>query len=287
MTPVGFIGLGQIGTEMARRLLDWPAGLVVHDARPEAMTPLTDAGAEAASSPRDLAERAGIISVMVRDDAQVDEVLAGPSGILASASPGAVVAIHSTITDATAERLAGLAQPYGVSIVDAPVSGGAVGAQHGTLAVLAGGGAEAIERCRAPFGHWANHVMHAGPPGAGTRAKVARNLLHFVAFSAAAEAQRLAEAAGIDLTELGAVVRHSDAVTGGPGAIMLRPTTAPMAADDGLRPILGHARDLGTKDLGLAIELGDRLGVELPLARHALDNLESDLGLGKPGTEEA
>ncbi|MFF1613010.1 NAD(P)-dependent oxidoreductase [Amycolatopsis sp. NPDC058278] len=283
MKPVGFVGLGRMGAPMARRLLDWPGGLIVHDVRPEALEPFREAGARTADSPREVAASAGVISLMVRDDAQVEEVLSGPAGILETATPGTVVAIHSTIAAATATRLAETYRPRGIEIVDAPVSGGAPGAAKGDLAVMVGAGEKAFERCRDVFAHWAGHTMHAGPPGAGTRAKLARNLLHFVSFAAAAEAQRLAEAAGLDLVELGKVVRHSDAVTGGPGAIMVRGTTARITPDEGWYPIFSHVRDLGHKDLALAIELGAELDVDTPLARLALDRLAAGLGVAPEG----
>jgi 2-hydroxy-3-oxopropionate reductase len=191
----------------------------------------------------------------------------------------AIIAIHSTIGPGTAAELAARYAVAGIEIVDAPVSGGFMGAQDGRLAVMMGSSRAAYERCREPFGCFADLVLHLGPAGAGTQAKLARNLLHFVAFSAAAEAQRLAEAAGLDLRKLAGVVRHSDAVTGGPGSIMLRRTTAPMAPDDPLRPILEHVRALGEKDLSLALELGAQLGVDLPLAEHARGHFAAGLGL--------
>jgi 3-hydroxyisobutyrate dehydrogenase len=283
MKPVGFVGLGRMGAPMARWLLDWPGGLIVHDVRPEALEPFREAGARTADSPREVAATAEVISLMVRDDAQVEEVLSGPAGILETATSGTVVAIHSTIAAATATRLAETYRPRGIDIVDAPVSGGASGAAKGNLAVMVGAGDKAFERCRDVFAHWAGHTMHAGPPGAGTRAKLARNLLHFVSFAAAAEAQRLAEAAGLDLVELGKVVRHSDAVTGGPGAIMVRGTTARITPDEGWYPIFSHVRDLGHKDLALAIELGAELDVDTPLARLALDRLAAGLGVAPEG----
>jgi 3-hydroxyisobutyrate dehydrogenase len=287
MKPVGFIGLGQMGKPMARQLADWPGGLIVHDARPEAMTKFAEHGATAAASPREVAETAGVISVMVLDDDQVEQVVTGPAGLLETAGPGTVIAIHSTVRQATVARLAELTAQEGIHVVDAPVSGGAMAARNGSLAVMVGATDEAFQRCREPFEKWAGLVMHAGPPGAGTAAKLARNLLHFAAFTAAGEAARLAEAAGIDLVELGRVVRHSDSITGGPGAIMLRPTAAPVEPDDNWYPILSHVRGLGTKDLSLAIELGEVLGVELPLARLALDRLAGELGVPTPTEEDA
>ncbi|MFI6169577.1 NAD(P)-dependent oxidoreductase [Nocardia sp. NPDC051052] len=277
---IGFIGLGAMGAPMAKRLLDWPGGLTVCDVRAEAMQRYTEAGADAAASPAEVAEHATIISVAVVNDAQVRDVLTGPEGLLRSAAPGTVVAVHSTISDRTAEQLAAECTTHGVEFVDAPISGGAPGAKKGTLAVMVGGSDPAFEQVRPPFGCFADLVVHAGPVGAGTRMKLARNLVHFIAFTATTEAQRLAEAAGLDITLLGKVVRHSDAVTGGPGAIMLRDRTAPIEEGDFWLPILRHVRDLGEKDLSLALDLGARLDIALPLAELALEHLGPGLGVG-------
>ncbi|WP_067847234.1 NAD(P)-dependent oxidoreductase [Nocardia lijiangensis] len=274
---VGFIGLGNMGAPMAQRLLAWPGGLTVCDTRPEAVRPFAEAGAAVADSVARVAEEADVVSVAVLDDAQVRAVVAELSS---TAAPGTVIAVHSTIADRTAEELAVTCSERGLDLLDAPISGGAPGAKLGRLAVMVGGSAAAFERVREPFGCFADLVVHAGEVGAGTRMKLARNLLHFVAFGAATEAQRLAEAAGLDITTLGKIVRHSDAVTGGPGAIMLRDRTAPIEPDDFWLPILRHVRDLGEKDLGLALELGDRLDLDLPLARLALERLGPGLGVG-------
>jgi 3-hydroxyisobutyrate dehydrogenase-like beta-hydroxyacid dehydrogenase len=152
---------------------------------------------------------------------------------------------------------------------------------------MVGGAEAAVARCREPFGMWAELFVHVGPVGAGTKAKLARNLMHFVAFNAAAEAQRLAEASGISLRALAKVVRHTDAITGGPGAVMVRDHTAPIDPNDGLYPMMAHARDLGEKDLTLALALGDELSVDLPLARIALDRLGAGLGVPHTNSEPA
>ena len=151
--PVGFIGLGQMGTPMAIRLLGWPGGLVVCDVRAEATVELLGKGAQVAKTPAEVAAVAAVVSVMVLDDAQVEEVVCGPDGILAAGRPGVVVALHSTIVAGTAEALARRCAPHGVAIVDAPVSGGSMGAHEGTLAVLVGGDEAAVKRCRDPFGY--------------------------------------------------------------------------------------------------------------------------------------
>jgi 3-hydroxyisobutyrate dehydrogenase-like beta-hydroxyacid dehydrogenase len=154
-----------------------------------------------------------------------------------------------------------------------------MGAHEGTLAAIVGGERDAYERAKPVFASWATLSVHMGPAGAGTRTKLARNLMHFVAYTAAGEAQQLAEAAGLDLQKLARVVRHSDTVTGGPGAIMVRGTTAPMAPDDPLYEIFCHTRTLGEKDLTLALELATDLGLDLPLARQALGDFGPSLGL--------
>jgi len=273
---VGFVGLGQMGSLIAGHLVEQSGGLVVYDVRPEAAAPLAARGATVAASLDEVASSADVISVMVLDDDQVLEVV---DGLLPSARPGSVVAIHSTIRPETALTCTEQAAAAGVEVLDAPVSGGTAGAEAGRLAVMVGGDRAAYEKCRGVFRHWAELVVHVGPVGAGTRAKIARNLVGFVSYCAAAEAQRLAEAADIDLGKLGAVVRHTDALTGGPGAVMVRTTTAPMSQDDPLREIFTHTRRLGEKDLALAIALGDTLGVDVPFARLAMDRLGPGLGL--------
>lgn len=276
---VGFVGLGHMGAPMAGHLVGWPGGLLVCDARAAAIAPLVAGGAVEAPSPRALAERAGLVSVMVRDDVEAREVVLGDDGLLSGAQPGTVVAIHSTIRPDTAPELARQAAPYGVAIVDAPVSGGIGGAHEGSLAVMAGGAPQPVRRITPAIERWAGLVVHVGPAGAGTRAKLARTLVQYVAYAAAGEARRLAEAAGIDLSALAEVVRQSDATLGGPAAVMLRDTAAPLSRADEWYGPLARVRDQGETDLALAVTLGRELGIELPLAESARERLADGLGV--------
>jgi 3-hydroxyisobutyrate dehydrogenase-like beta-hydroxyacid dehydrogenase len=277
---LGYIGLGNMGAPMAKRLVDWPGGVTVFDVRTEAMTPLAEAGAALADSVADAAS-ADMISVTVLNDEQVREVV---GELAANAKPGTVIAIHSTISPGTAVELAEQLRPQGIHVVDAPVSGGGGAADKGELATMVGADREVYERIKPAFKRWASMVVHAGPPGAGTRMKLARNMLTFTSYAAACEAMKLAEAAGIDLQALGRVVRHTDAQSGGPGAVIVRENMATLEPDSFLYGPLAHARDLGEKDLGLALALGDAVDVDLPLAELALKNLAS--GLGVPHTKE-
>lgn len=276
---VGFIGLGQIGSLMAGRLVGYADGLVVCDLREEAVAPLVEQGAIAAATPAEVAARCGVVSIMVLDDPQTREVVCGAEGLLTTAEPGTVIALHSTIRPETAVDLAEVAAGHGVAVVDAPVSGGFMGAAEGTLATMVGGDDGAVERCRPVFEHWAAMVVHLGPVGNGTKAKLARNMMHFVAYTAAGEAMRLAEACGVDLTQLGAIVRHTDSVTGGPGAIMFRGSVDELHSGDDFYDIVVHTRTLGEKDLTLATELAEQLGVDVPLGRLALRDFAASLGV--------
>jgi 3-hydroxyisobutyrate dehydrogenase-like beta-hydroxyacid dehydrogenase len=277
---LGYIGLGNMGAPMAKRLVEWPGGVTVFDVRADAMTPLAEAGATLADSVADVAT-ADIISVTVLNDEQVRDVV---GELAANAKPGTVIAIHSTISPDTAVELAEQLAPQGIHVVDAPVSGGGGAAEKGELAVMVGAEREVYERVKPAFKQFASVVVHAGEPGAGTRMKLARNMLTFTSYAAAGEAMKLAAAAGIDLQALGRVVRHTDAQSGGPGAVVVRDNIANLEPDNFLYGPLAHARDLGEKDLSLALALGEVVDVDLPMAQMALKNLAA--GLGVPRTKE-
>ncbi|BBZ56124.1 NAD(P)-dependent oxidoreductase [Mycolicibacterium phocaicum] len=278
---LGYIGLGNQGAPMAKRLAEWPGGLIVFDVRAESMAPFSELGATLAGSVAEVA-KADVISVTVLNDEQVRDVV---TQLAEHAAPGTVIAIHSTIEPTTAVELAEQLRPKGIHIVDAPVSGGAHAASQGELAVMVGADDEAYDKVKPVFKQWASLVVRAGEPGAGTKMKLARNMLTFIGFAAACEAQKLAEASGIDLQKLGRVVRHSDAQSGGPGAIMARDDTKPLAPDHFLYNMFVHTRGLAEKDLSLALGLGSAVGVDLPLAELALANLAE--GLGVPHVKES
>jgi 3-hydroxyisobutyrate dehydrogenase-like beta-hydroxyacid dehydrogenase len=274
---LGYIGLGNMGAPMAERWIDWPGGLTVYDVRPEAMKPFVDAGAHAAADVAEVAE-ADVISITVLNDEQVRQVVAE---LAAQAKPGTAIAIHSTIAEHTAAELAEELAPKQIHIVDAPISGGAGAAKKGELAVMVGATQEAYELVNEPFSRFAGLVVRAGEPGAGTRMKLARNMITFTSYAAALEAQRLAYECGLDVAALGKVVRHTDAITGGPGAIMVRDSVGPIQPDDFFYQPFSHTRDLGEKDLQLALDLAAERGVELPIAEVALQRLAMGLGVAR------
>ncbi|HVT20475.1 MAG TPA: NAD(P)-dependent oxidoreductase [Mycobacteriales bacterium] len=277
--PVGFVGLGNIGAAMASRVPH--AALLVHDVREEAAAPFVQNGARFGSL-KDLAVECDVISIVVRTDDQVRDVV---TELADHAAAGTVIAIHSTIDTRTAPELAAAAAAKRVEVVDAAISGGPVGAAEGRLAVMVGGERAAFDKAKPAFSHWADLVLHVGPVGAGTQCKLARNLISFVSYAAGGEAQRLAAAAGIDVGKLAAVVRHTEALGVGSPASLMRGTVEPLAADDPARPIFEHGCALGEKDLSLAIAMGEDLGLDVPLARHALGAL--GYAFGVPREERA
>jgi 3-hydroxyisobutyrate dehydrogenase-like beta-hydroxyacid dehydrogenase len=271
----GYIGLGNMGTPMAKKMVEWPGGLTVYDIRAEAMAPLGERGASLAGSVADVAG-ADIISVTVLNDEQVRTVV----GELAShVKPDTIIAIHSTISDVTAEELARDLAPQNIHVIDAPISGGGRAARFGQLATMVGASDEVFARVKEPFSHWAELVVHAGPPGAGTRMKLARNMITHTIWAAVGEAWKLADAAGLNLQDLGNVVRHTDKLTGGAGAIMYRDDAKDLAPDHFLYEGFIHTRGLGEKDLSLALALADAVSVDLPLAKLALERLAPGLGV--------
>jgi len=284
-TKTGFVGLGNIGKPMALRLAASEAvDLQVFDIAPEPVAELVAAGAKEAASIAQMANSVDVICVMVRDDAQVRDVLEQAMSELRPRNDMLPVqfVVHSTISPETPEALREIIAKtcgFAFQVVDAPVSGGPMGAADGSLAIMVGADEWSFERIQPVLDVMGSKVIHAGDVGAGTKFKLARNLLHFASFTAATEAQRLAEAAGLDPAALGDVVRHTDKITGGPGAIMYRATTAPIPEDDFWFGVFSHVRALGEKDLRHAIELAEQLDVDVPFARLALDRLGTGLGL--------
>jgi 3-hydroxyisobutyrate dehydrogenase-like beta-hydroxyacid dehydrogenase len=273
---VGFIGVGDIGGAMASRLTDWPGGLTIFDLNAEAMSPLITAGAVAATSIGDVGGQCDIVSVAVVTDNQVRQVV---GELFTTMSAGSVIAIHSTTLIETPQELADQGLEHGIHVADAAVSGGPQGARDGRLALMVGGSDEAFARLQPLLERLGELIFHAGPVGSGTKAKIARNVLTYANFAVAGEVLRLADASGVDLLQLAAVVRHTDSLFGGVSSFMVRETAAPLAEDDGLRAYFKHAVEIGFKDLGLGLRLGADLDVDLPLTTLAVDHLPAAFGL--------
>jgi 3-hydroxyisobutyrate dehydrogenase-like beta-hydroxyacid dehydrogenase len=278
---VGVIGLGDIGSGVAAGLVRAGVDLVVCDIRPESTAPFADT-ARVASDPAELAALVDVVVVAVVTDEQVLAVLDGATGALAGARPGLTVVIVSTVAPRTVARVAELAGARGVSVADCGVSGGPSSAAEGALISMIGGDDDVVERIRPVLNAFSSLVVRMGPLGSGLQAKLARNLVQYASWLAAYEAQVLAEAAGIELSKLAQVIKASDARIGGASTLMFRRTVAPFTSEDdaGLVGAMRTAAGLAHKDLRGAMELGDLLGVELPLAAMTDARADALFGIG-------
>jgi len=278
---VGVIGLGDIGRGVASNVARAGLELVVCDIRPEAAAAFEET-ARIAADPADLAAQVDVAVVAVINDAQVTEVLAGAKGAFTSARPGTSFVVVATISSATVSRMAELAAGSGFELVDCGVSGGPVAAAEGRLVSMVGGSEDAVARVRPVLDAFSSHVVHMGPPGAGLQAKLARNIVQYGSWLAAYEGQRLAEAAGIELSKLALAIRESDALIGGSSRLMFRETVAPFGDD--AHPAIVEAMRAGAglahKDLRAALDLASDLGVRLPMTEMTEQLCDDVFGLG-------
>ncbi|HOQ61518.1 MAG TPA: NAD(P)-dependent oxidoreductase [Vicinamibacterales bacterium] len=200
MDCVGFIGLGLMGRPMALNLVKKGFPLTVYNRSRPPVEALVAAGAAEAGSPADAAARSDVVITIVPDAPDVRAVLEGPRGVFATIRPGSVIVDMSTIAPAAARDLAAAAASRGAAMLDAPVSGGEIGAINGTLSIMVGGDAEALERVRpvlAAVGH-PDRIVHIGPPGAGQLCKACNQICIGGALASVAEAFAIARKAGID-----------------------------------------------------------------------------------------
>ena len=254
MTRVGFIGLGTMGHGMALNLLIAGNHLTVWNRTPEKAVDLV---CDVAVDPIELGKTSDIVFVCVSDTPDVEEVVFGDTGVIHGLVRGAVIIDHSTISPGATREFASRASESEVSWVDAPVSGGSEGAEKGTLAVMAGGPTEALERARPFMEAYSKTITHIGEePGSGQMAKAVNQVLVVLNELAASEALLLAQGAGLDLgTTLSAVEG------GAAGSWMLSNRGPQMIARD-WRP--GFTIDLQQKDLRIVLDSADELGIPLP-----------------------
>jgi len=203
---VGFIGLGLMGSGMSMNLLKAGFPLTVWNRTRSKMKPLLDAGAEGAGSPREVTERSDVVIDIVTDSPDVEEVLLGPEGVIHGAKPGTIVIDMSTISPAVTRRIAAELAKKDVRMLDAPVSGGAIGARNGTLSIMVGGDAETFQECLPIFQAMGKTITHVGGHGMGQTVKLCNQILVGLNMLAVAEALMFASKAGVDLEKAYAAV---------------------------------------------------------------------------------
>jgi 3-hydroxyisobutyrate dehydrogenase-like beta-hydroxyacid dehydrogenase len=288
MTTVGVIGLGAIGAGVASGMARAGLDLVVNDVFPAATEPFADL-ARVAQSPTELGSLCDVVVVAVVDDAQVNDVLLGPDGALSTLRPGSTVVLVSTVSIPTVRALADAAAERSIDVVDCGVTGGPAAAASGELVSMVGGAPDVIERITPVLDAYSSLVVHMGPAGAGLQAKLARNVVQYGTWLAAFEGQKLAEAAGVDLSKLAAVIKASEPRTGGTTALMFRATVAPFGPQDDARIVsaMATAAKLCHKDVGAALSLAEDLGVSLPMAALLDDQCDAIFGIASDAPGES
>jgi 3-hydroxyisobutyrate dehydrogenase len=269
---IGFIGLGNIGRPMAAQLMKLGEELWVYDVAPAAVAELAARGARAGTGVRDLAAHCRIIGVCVRDEPEVSGVLYGDDGLLAHAQPDAIIAVHSTVNQAAILEWAARARERGIHLLDAPITGGAAGAQAATLTYMVGGASELVERCRPLFLTSGQKIIHAGPVGTGILLKLCNNLMTYAAFAAADEAARLARAGGLDRGLLAEVGRSNGVMTPQMEAFLANRSL--LAAGGKLRQAFAPFAGLARKDLEAALTSARELRLTLPSTERVAEIIE-------------
>ena len=264
-TNVGYIGLGNIGKPSAKHLLCDPFRAHVYDVVPEAVAELVALGAIASASPAELARSCTHIGICVRDDAQVEDLLYGDEGLLAHAAAGTIIAVHSTVTQAGIRKWAADAAEQGIHLLDAPITGGAQGAEAGTLCYMVGGAADIVARATPVFETSADKVVHAGPLGTGIVLKLCNNLITYAEFMAMSEATRLAEAGGLSADVLREVGKSNGVINENMHSfISNRNALAAGCTEEQMAEIFGPFGKLGEKDLECALQTAAELGISIP-----------------------
>jgi 2-hydroxy-3-oxopropionate reductase len=254
---IGFIGLGVMGRPMAGHLIDAGHTLTLNRVKPVSQD-LVDKGGTAAETPKAVAEAADVVILMVPDTPDVEVVLFGEDGVAEGLSPGKLVIDMSSISPVATKDFARRIEDKGCDYLDAPVSGGEVGAKNAALTIMVGGKPEAFERARPLFETMGKTITHVGPNGDGQTAKVANQIIVGLTIQAVAEALTFAKAAGADLEKV------REALLGGlAGSTILKIHGERMIKrtfDPGFRIRLHR------KDMGLAIDSARTLDLALPNA---------------------
>jgi 3-hydroxyisobutyrate dehydrogenase len=278
-TNIGFIGTGIMGKPMARNLLKAGYPLTVHNRTKSKARDILSQGAVWAASPARAAAASDVVITCVTDTADVQAVLLGQNGVIEKARPGLICVDMSTISPSATRQMGQTLEAKGVTLIDAPVSGGEIGAIEAKLSIMMGGPKEAVEKVRPVMEVMGRTVTHCGPLGSGQITKLANQVMVIHTIMSIAEGLAFAEKAGLDLettlkvTSAGAAASHS-----------LKALGPKIIAGD-----LGPAFmvDLQQKDLRLVLEYADQIKQPLPgaaLAKQLLASLQAK-GRGKDGTQ--
>jgi 3-hydroxyisobutyrate dehydrogenase len=278
---IGFIGLGIMGKPMCANLLKAGYTLTVWNRSQPSIDTVVGYGAAAGASPADVAAQSDIIITIVTDSPDVEKVVLGEGGVIEGAQPGAVVIDMTTMSPAVTRDIAAKLAEKGVDMLDAPVSGGDVGAKNGTLSIMVGGKEEVFERCLPVFQAMGKNILHIGPHGAGQTTKLCNQIAVAVNMLAGCEAIMLAARSGIDPHKM------LQAISAGAAGSWMISNLAPRIVNGDFAP--GFMIRLAQKDLRLVLEAAAQFDLPLPgtsLMNQVWRAVEADGG-GDLGTQAA
>lgn len=270
---LGFIGLGVMGRPMALNLMKHGHELAVYARRPESAAPLATAGASVHATPAEVARHAEVVFTMVTTSADVEEVVLGEAGIIRGAARGSVVVDMETISPAVAKKIAIRLAERGVDMLDAPVSGGPMGAEQATLSIMVGGKPDVFERVRPLFQCLGRTIVYMGDHGAGQVTKACNQLALLVTAQGVAEALSLAKRCGLDPGKV------REVMMGGVAASRVLELFGRRMVErnfeNGIDARLYH------KDLDIVLELAHELGLALPAAAVTMQHINALIGRGE------
>ena len=276
---VGFIGLGIMGKPMAKNLMEAGYELVLYNRTLEKAEALAEDSAEVAANPREVAENSETIVTMLPDSPDVRDVVVGEGGVLEGMREGALLVDMSTISPVVTEELAEKLKERGASMLDAPVSGGDVGAIEGTLSIMVGGSEEDFERAKPLFEVMGKTVNHVGPTGAGQVTKAANQVVVALTIEAVSEALVLGSKGGVAPEKILDVL--SGGLAGNKVMEVKREKFLSHKFDPGFRSELHH------KDLGIALAAGREYGVVLPATAVVGQLFEAMVARGRGGWDHS
>jgi len=256
MEQIGFIGLGIMGKPMAMNLMKAGYPLTVFNRTPSKAQELVDAGARQARSPKEVAENSDIVITMVADSPDVEQVILGAEGVIEGVKPGSIVIDMSSISPIVTQEIAKALNQKGAVMLDAPVSGGEIGAVQGTLSIMVGGDEAIFNEVRPLLENMGKSVVRVGSTGAGGFTKLSNQIIVAAALTAISEAMVLARKAGVDIELV------YEAIKGGMAVGRTLDMKIPMISRRHFEP--GFKIDLHIKDLKNALLAGKSLGVPLP-----------------------
>lgn len=265
---VGFVGLGMQGGPIAQRIIDAGYPTTLWARRPASLEPFAGSGATLVDRLAELGARCDLVGVCVFADGDVDEVVAGPGGLLGAMRPGSTVAVHSTVHPDTVRALERQAEQRGIAVLDAPVSGSAAAAREGRLLVMVGGPAPVAERARPVFETFGDPVLHVGPTGTGQLVKLINNVVLSANFSVVRDAFALGDGLGVTPEVLLEALRHGSGssrcleLLGGPEALAALP--------ERVRPLLGKDTEIA---FSVAAEHDVSTGALTTVVRHLWDDV--------------